>query len=218
MCNNIWEYKYQLAKLYYEYYGNLEVPVSFKTKNGYDYDKEGIALGIWIQTQRQAYNGNYKITDEKIKQLEEIGMVWDQQNNQWTKNYNLAKSYYEHHGNLEIPYNFKTKNGYDYDKEGIALGTWIQTQRKAYYGTSYSMITDERIKQLEEIGIKWCIKEQTKIKHQNEEITDLNKIRKQKEILNIVRSYLNTYNGNQIPSKQEINEGMIKFLGLNENE
>ena len=39
--------------------------------------------------------------------------------------YNLAKAYYEHHGNLEIPARFKTINGYEYDENGINLGYWI---------------------------------------------------------------------------------------------
>ena len=43
-----WEDKYNLAKVYYETYGNLEIPVSFKTFNGKDYDENGYALGIWI--------------------------------------------------------------------------------------------------------------------------------------------------------------------------
>ena len=30
---------YEYAKKYYEYYGNLEVPSSFKTNNGYEYDE-----------------------------------------------------------------------------------------------------------------------------------------------------------------------------------
>lgn len=51
-----WEDKYELARLYYEHYGNLEIPQSFKTVNGYDYDENGVALGSWIGTQRSVYN------------------------------------------------------------------------------------------------------------------------------------------------------------------
>ena len=55
--SGVWNKKYNLAKMYYEHYGNLEVPVKFKTTNGIDYDEKGIALGTWISTQRHAYQG-----------------------------------------------------------------------------------------------------------------------------------------------------------------
>ena len=69
-----WNRKYKLAKIYYENYGNLEVSVNFKTINGYDYDENGIALGRWIDVQRQAYKGNTanKITEEQIELLRQI--------------------------------------------------------------------------------------------------------------------------------------------------
>ena len=73
-----WNRKYKLAKIYYEHYGNLEVSVNFKTINGYDYDENGIALGRWIDVQRQAYKGNTanKITEEQIELLNQIGIKW----------------------------------------------------------------------------------------------------------------------------------------------
>ena len=59
-------------------------------------------------------------------------MIFNIHDSKWMKNYNLAKAYYEHHGNLEMPESFKTLNGYEYDENGIALGEWISNQRKAY--------------------------------------------------------------------------------------
>ena len=118
--------KYNLAKAYFGYYGNLEVPVKFKTSDGVDYNENGVALGTWINNQRQAYKGNgtHKITIEHIELLNEIGMRWENKLNlekQWINNYNLAKTYYNHYGNLEIPKRFKTSNGMDYDENGKKL-------------------------------------------------------------------------------------------------
>ena len=71
----------------------------------------------------------------------------------WEKMYEYAKSYYEHHGNLEVSASFKTNNGYDYDENGtIKLGIWIQTQRS--YGTPES----ERGQLLSQIGMRWNTK------------------------------------------------------------
>ena len=156
-----WMDKYELAKAYYEYHGDLEVPVRFKTTNGYDYDANGIALGIWISSQRQAYKGQgtNKITEEQIDLLSQIGMRFETKNREeeWNKKYELAKAYYEHHGDLEVPANFKTINGFDYDANGVALGIWISKQRRAYKNQGINKITEE-IELLKQIGMRFEIK------------------------------------------------------------
>ena len=130
-----WMYKYSLAKVYFEHHGNLEIPQGYKTLNGYEYAESGIALGKWLHTQRQAYKKGQvsnKITENQIQLLEKIGMRFEARDNneEWNKKYELAKIYFEHNGNLEIPIDYKTLNGYEYTEEGIALGAWLNTQRK----------------------------------------------------------------------------------------
>ena len=212
--SGVWNKKYNLAKMYYEHYGNLEIPVTFKTTNGIDYDEKGIALGNWISTQRQAYQGQsgYKITEEQTKKLEQIGMIFEIRSEVWNKKYNLAKIYYEHYGNLEIPQTFRTTNGIDYDEKGIALGTWISTHRQAYQGKSKSKITEEQIEKLEQIGHKWYPTDNKDKKAQSEQITSSNTKQKQIEILNRVKSYLNNYDSSSLPTKNEINQGMLHSL------
>ena len=219
MKNNIkenWMYKYNLAKAYFEHNGNLEIPYNYKTLNGYEYAENGITLGIWITTQRKAYKGqgSNKITENQIKLLEEIGMRFETRDNneEWNKKYKLAKAYFEHNGNLEIPIDYKTLNGYEYTEEGIALGAWLNTQRKAYKGQGSNKITENQIKLLEEIRIKWFLKVGTDKKSQEEVITEKNSKRKQIEMLNRVRSYLNTLDESEVLSKEEINQGMMDVL------
>ena len=68
----------------------------------------------------------------------------------WEEMYGYAKKYYEHYGNLEVPYKFKTSNGYDYDENGeINLGKWITNQR------SKENPETERGKKLAEIGLSF---------------------------------------------------------------
>ena len=153
-----WEDKYELARLYYEHYGNLEIPQSFKTVNGYDYDENGVALGSWIGTQRSVYNGTMKgikLTDKQINLLEKIGMIWNIYDNNWNKNYQLAKAYYEHYGNLAVPESFKTLDGITENENGVALGRWIATQRRSYNGKLKFKIVTERIELLKKIGMKF---------------------------------------------------------------
>ena len=154
-----WNKKYELAKVYFEHYGNLEAPVRFKTKNGYEYDENGIRLGVWICTQKQAYKGQgkNKITEEQIELLKQIGMRFDvdKREEEWQRKYKLAKAYYDHHHNLEVPQFFKTVNGYDYDENGIALGNWINKHRQAYNGQGKNKITEEQIELLRQIGMRF---------------------------------------------------------------
>ena len=56
--------------------------------------------------------------------------------------YELAKEYFEHHGNLKIFSNFKTINGYEPNENGVALGNWIRTQRQAYRGNGTCKINE----------------------------------------------------------------------------
>ena len=159
--DDTWNKMYELAKKYYEHYGNLKIPCSFKTINGYDTDENSYNLGAWINTQRMSYKKGI-LSEDKIKKLKKIGMMFENVNDDtWNKMYELAKKYYEHHGNLKIPRSFKTVNGYDTDEDGYNLGAWINTQRFSYKkGTLF----EDRIKKLEEIGMMWNIRKDTDTK------------------------------------------------------
>ena len=210
-----WKDKYELAKAYYEHHGDLEVPFGFKTINGYEYDENGIALGTWIATQRNAYKGQCacRITEEQVELLKQIGMRFKTNKNEeeWNKKYELAKAYYEYHGDLEVPVRFKTTNGYDYDENGIALGAWINAQRQAYKGRGTNKITEEQIDLLSQIGMKWSF-EKLDMKLQKEEINEKNIKRKKIELYNRFIEYLNKYKNDELPSKEEINSKFIKKL------
>lgn len=131
----------------------------------------------------------------------------------WSFMYDLAKVYYSHYGNLEIKTSYKTKNGYEEDEDGYNLGTWISNQRQAYKGRGRSIITEEKIKSLEEIGMKWFnITVNNKLVQ--EEIDNRNKIRKQKELLNRLYSLLIKQNEkfNSREEVEKINKEFIKQL------
>ena len=76
--DTIWNKNYNLAKAYYEHYGNSKIPKGYKTINGYEPDENGFALGNWLNNQKSAYKGknNIAITPERIKLLEDIGVTF----------------------------------------------------------------------------------------------------------------------------------------------
>jgi len=209
-----WEEMYEYAKIYYEYHGNLNVPFGFKTNNGWERDEDGkINLGIWINTQRHKIAPN----SEKGKLLLAIKMRFEKVKSKltWEEMYEYAKIYYEHHGNLKVASSFKTNNGWERDKVGkINLGVWINNQKIVYKTGDLSF---ERISKLESIGMTWFTKN-TDNKLQTQQITDKNAIKKQKEILNRMKSLLNNIEVKEISSKDDIdniNKQFIKQLSLN---
>ena len=60
--------KYYYAKEYFIENGSLDIPANYVTK-------DGIKLGSWIRTQRVCYKNN-DLTEERIKLLESINMLW----------------------------------------------------------------------------------------------------------------------------------------------
>ena len=156
-----WEEMYEYAKIYYEYYNDLEVPYKFRTNDGYTYEEDGkIRLGQWIFKQRQ----NVPQKSEQGHLLTEIGMRFETKNNalSWEEMYEYAKIYYEHYNNLEVPVKFRTNDGYTYEEKGkIRLGQWISNQRHNISQKS------EKIQALDEIKMNW------NLKIQKEEVNNL---------------------------------------------
>ena len=66
--NEQWMKKYSYAKEYFIENGSLDIPANYVTK-------DGIKLGSWIRTQRVCYKNN-DLTEERIKLLESINMLW----------------------------------------------------------------------------------------------------------------------------------------------
>ena len=125
-----WEEMYGYAKIYYEHYNDLEVPQKFRTNDGYTYEEYGkIRLGQWVKSQRQVTSQE----SEKGYLLTKIGMRFGNKNStlSWKEMYGYAKIYYEYHNDLEVPYKFRTNDGYTYEEDGkIRLGQWISSQRQ----------------------------------------------------------------------------------------
>lgn len=133
-----WQEMYDLAKKYYEENGSL---LSITDAN----------LRNWIQVQRQAYKGKgtyTKLSKQQIEKLESIGMVWDVKGKGFSEMYELAKKYYEEHGDLLLPDK--------YEIDGKKVSSWISDKRKAY---KKGTLTEEQIEQLEAIGMVWDVKE-----------------------------------------------------------
>lgn len=66
----------------------------------------------------------------------------------WETYYLEAKSYYEKNGSLDIPKSYSTISG-------LALGSWLMTQRRVYEGKIPGSLSEEQVERLNAIGMDW---------------------------------------------------------------
>ena len=78
-------------------------------------------------------------------------MVWDPYWERWWEKYQVAKTYYQAHGHLNLPVNYVTE-------EGVKLGMWLSSQRQAMRGNPNFLMTPERKALLDQIGMHWTIR------------------------------------------------------------
>ena len=133
-----WNRGYTEAKAYYAQHGDLNVPTVYVSPTGYK-------LGHWFADRRE--KGEERHTQEQWEQLDAMGMVW-QKPDPWEVRYALARAYFEKHGDLQMPAQYKA--------DGIWLSKWLNEQRQIYIGNRpEKMLTQEQIRRLELIGMTW---------------------------------------------------------------
>ncbi len=142
-----WEEHYKAAKIYWEQFGNLNIPCRYVTE-------DGRKLGAWLNNQKSIYAGKGKkscaLDEEQVQKLEALGIRWEGKfESGWEKKYRLAKEYYIENGNLEMPSTYIYK--------GENLGKWLNEIRlsRNKAGISGYALTEERIKRLDAIGMVW---------------------------------------------------------------
>lgn len=123
----------------------MKVPANYVTESGFK-------LGSWIsnlRNNRKSHKNFASVSPDRIKRLDSIGMIWDVLGSIWEKHIEAAKRYYAEYGDLKPP------KGY-VDSHGVKLANWLQTMRSIYIGgTKNRSLSDEQIKELDEIDISW---------------------------------------------------------------
>lgn len=143
-----WETRLEELKAYKEKHGHVLVPQK---------DKEHRGLARWVDTQRQQARmkrdgKKSQMTDDRIAQLDAIGMKWvtiDPKS--WESHYQDLKEYKARNGDCYVPMR----------KDDPKLGEWVGQQRKAYrlkMDGKQSAMTDERMEKLNKIGFTWRLR------------------------------------------------------------
>lgn len=145
--DEVWYRNYNLAVTFRKNNPTKQIPLKFITFDGITYDPNGVRLGIWIRTQRNAYQGkgNYKITQEKIDLLTDIGIVLEPFDRKgiWLEKYSWAKAYYDKYGDTEVPPSYHGDENFD-------LCTWLKYQRN-----HKDSLDDDQIDLLNKIEMRW---------------------------------------------------------------
>ena len=134
-----WQRHYDACKAYRDEHGDLNV-------SG-DCVVNGIALGKWIKSvrnyRRYGIKSNY-FTPERERALDDLGMIWDQPDYLWSRNYEAAKRYFARLGDLNVPAG--------HVENGVKLYNWLADLRKRYRA---GVMSGEQIEQLNALGMRW---------------------------------------------------------------
>ncbi|MDB4739198.1 Helicase associated domain protein [Akkermansiaceae bacterium] len=122
-----WEYYFQELLFYQKKYGNCMVPSGWKGDT---------QLANWVAKQRSKKSN---LDAEKIKRLDELGFVWNPQQEAWELEFQALKNYQQKHGNCSVT----AAN----NKE---LAMWVGKQR-----SKKRHLDAEKIKRLDELGFVW---------------------------------------------------------------
>ena len=71
--------------------------------------------GVWISNLRAARKArpeSFQVTPEHIALLDAIGMQWDAREAKWAGAFRRAEEYRAAHGDLLVPVNYKTEDGF----------------------------------------------------------------------------------------------------------
>jgi hypothetical protein len=132
-----WEQGFQATFKYKEQTGNPNAHRRHKTP-------EGFQLGDWQNRQKSFYMRG-KLTEDRIKRLEDIGFVWSLYDKAWEEGFQATLIFREQTGDANSPKQYTTP-------EGFPLGRW-QKHQKNYY--IKGKLPEDKINRLEEIGFVW---------------------------------------------------------------
>ena len=144
---DIWEKRYNDAYAYFTEHGNLDVPPSLLTTGN-------VYLRDWLIAQKSLYreeNCEADLDWERHDLLDSIGMNWEKVSGKIVYSYAyLAQKYYEEHGNLDVPEDYR-------DAKGVDLHGWVNRQWVLYHrpSTGKTKTYQRKKKELTKIGFDW---------------------------------------------------------------
>ena len=103
-------------------------------------------LGVWLDGRRQAQKRG-KLNSDRVAILKTLGVEWDTKDAAWWRACAALEAFRDREGHCDVP------NAHN---EGVALGAWLEKQRR---DRSRGRLLSDRSARLKALGVRW---EQTK--------------------------------------------------------
>ncbi|WP_326743434.1 DEAD/DEAH box helicase [Streptomyces sp. NBC_01768] len=164
-----WRRGVEAAVIFAREHGDLKVPFTYRVPEGEEAEGVGwpaslanFPLGQWIADNRRFY-ARGDMDEDRIAQLEELGMVWSYFDVAWEEGLSAARGWAETNGHLLAPL--------DATHQGYRVGIWLKNARAAArkaqeieqrraeglpVGSSAGALSYERREQLTDIDPSWC--------------------------------------------------------------
>lgn len=126
-----WDGKFGELLAYKIKHGDTDVPLRYETN-----------LGAWVVNQR-VIRKKGMLSTSRIKQLDEIGFIWDTLDFLWETRFNELQRYISQHGNMDIP-----------QSDPTGLGQWISNQKGNF---KRGELSPDRKYKLDQAGFVWDV-------------------------------------------------------------
>ncbi|MGW3974639.1 Helicase associated domain protein [Streptomyces ardesiacus] len=136
---DVWQRHYAAAQAYRNKHDNLLIHKDFVTD-----DNPPLRPGQWIVTMGSKRK---RQSPQRIKKLNDLGMIWNVHEYMWQRSFAAARDYYERHKNLHVPHGHTTAG-----PDPIRLGRWVSKQRTLH---RKDKLSPERVTALTKIGMTW---------------------------------------------------------------
>ncbi|MEV6617274.1 Helicase associated domain protein [Streptomyces sp. NPDC051051] len=166
-----WRRGIEAATIYTRQHGDLKVPFTYRVPESGDQEAEpegwptslaAFPLGQWITDARRFY-ARGDMDEDRIEQLEKLGMVWSHFDVAWEEGLAAARGWASEAGHLLAPL--------DATYQGYRVGIWLKNARAAArkaaeieqrraeglpVQSAAGALSQERREQLEDIDPSWC--------------------------------------------------------------
>jgi len=180
-----WEERLSDLQAFKDEHGNCDVPIR---------RDEPQSLATWVDEQRKLYRNKQKgkknaLSDEREAKLEEMGFSWYRYGpTSWSDRINELKAYKEEHGDCVVPLRLKNEK----DNPWKRLANWVSFQRLQYKKRKQgkkSLLSDDRLRELEEIGFVFSVKEDNPNSTWNVMLDELYRYKSQFDTCNVPARY-----------------------------
>ncbi|CAE8588611.1 unnamed protein product [Polarella glacialis] len=138
-----WEQAFERLKAYKAEHEHMAVPVDHDTADGFH-------LGAWVARQRALKRGTAsgELDERQIEMLDDLGFGWELQSFQWEQAFQRLKAYRAYHGDVLVPANHDTADGFH-------LGAWVARQRTLKRRTAGGELDERHMEMLDNLGFVW---------------------------------------------------------------